>query len=191
MKTFEVLYDVEQIVDYLKREIKQSCGLKMLELLVMHHDEAIDVTRLRHLESPASIHAKEFDVKGGSLTSGISTNHSIPELPILAADKKAIEQVKKDMIRLLTKERHAMINNDYAKAADYRERREKCEEYLSKAVSKQGKIRYLQYKRHKDYIVIKNNVRSFLDKVRLIKPEYAEYIDAHLVIGHECVWKSE
>jgi hypothetical protein len=183
-------YFIERIILHLSKKIKHCCGLDMLCILVEHPDADIDVTKLRHLDAPASIHAKEFDVCAEALPGGISTDHCIPELPIPYTDKQTINQVKKAWLMYLSLEREAQCNNDYAKADDYREEREKYQDYLSTVVTQKGKIRNLKNQRHDDYVIIRNNFNRFLRKVQAINPEYADFIQAHLVIGYTCMWRT-
>lgn len=189
MRRHKTALSAEALLHYLAGSLVPCCGLDILATLIYHQDTPIHCTRLRHLNSPASIHAAEFDVVEAALPGYINTNHSIPELPIPALDDKALQQIKQQWLKLRTKEAEAVQDNDLALADDCREEREKLEAYLHKAISRKGKIRYLQNQAHDDYRVIRNNLLYMLNKVRTLNPAYAQYIEDHLVMGYNFVWR--
>jgi len=176
---------------YLKSNIKSCCGLAILEELVANPDTSIHCTRLRHLHNPASVHAPEFDITELALPGYIKTNHSIPELPVEFADSKAVNQVKQAYLRVLESEKQARQDNDLAVVEDCRDEREKLEDYLHKAVSRKGRIRYLQNQAHDDYRVVRSNLMNMLKKVRALNQDYADYIKARLVMGYYFMWRSK
>ncbi len=189
MNKNKVSYDVDELISVLRKQIKNCCGFDTFITLVENKGESIHCTRLRHLGTIPGGNTSEFDTFSTRLPDYIFTDHSIPEMPIPCLDNRAFIQAKAAYLIILDREQEALSNNDYAKADDCREEREKYEDYFSLAVTKKGKIRNIEDQTREDYRLIKNNLINFLKKVEAINPDYAEYIKAHLHIGYTMEWQ--
>jgi len=179
----------EEFEAFIRGRSTDSVGKDYFLELVAHPNQPIHCTRLRHLNAPASIHAAEFKVHSSLRPGFMDTDHSIPELPIPFTDRTTLEQAKKQYLLYYTRECQARMDNDYAKADECQEEREKYEDYLKKAVTKRGRIRVLQSQTQTDYRIVRANLLRFIGKVRAQNPRYADYISDHLVIGYHLMWR--
>jgi hypothetical protein len=160
-----------------------------MEDLIANSPRGIHVTKLNHLYFPVSEHAEQFDTYGEVQPGYICTDHSLPELPIPFVDKMSLEQAKRGYLQVLEREAQAIKDCNQSLVEDLIELREQFEDYFKDVVSRNGKIRNIQDQTHKDYMVIRNNLRNFLKKVRDFHPPYADYIQKHLEVRYIMVWR--
>jgi len=111
-----------------------------------------------------------------------------PEMAIPKSDKKAHSEVRKTLGAIITLLDEAVHNNDYARADDLRDYKEKCLKYLQETSTPSGKVKNFPGQNDKALKKIKLAIGYYLNKLESADPAKAEYIRRRLILGKTCMW---
>ncbi|HPS40348.1 MAG TPA: hypothetical protein PL124_13095 [Candidatus Cloacimonadota bacterium] len=111
-----------------------------------------------------------------------------PEMAVPKSDKHALSDVVRTLGAIITQLDEAVHNNDYARADDLRDHKEKCIKYLLETSTPSGKIKNFPGQNDKALKKIKLAIAYYLNKLETADPAKAKYIRERLILGKTCMW---
>lgn len=190
-----------RIVKELEHEIRVALatgnckGSRIIMELYLHTGSAIPAEELYNLENKQNVKNIADKVLNQDedyipiIDAYIVTSH--PDSPIDLTDHKAIDEVKKELIRINYHLTTAMDNNDLGRVEDLKQQQEKYTGYLNECLTPTGRIRKTSDTGRKLAAALYRDVKYYLDKLALTKPDLSAYIFEHLKIGKMCMWSEE
>lgn len=109
-------------------------------------------------------------------------------MAIPMTDRKTLNEIKKALGAILSDIEEAVGNNDYARADDLRDHKEKCIKYLLETSTPSGKIKNFPGQNDKALKKIKLAIAYYLNKLETADPAKAKYIRERLILGKTCMW---
>lgn len=191
----------EQIILSSLADFSGYYGAMYLTELIHHPNQPIHATQLRNLfnepdqacpldsaQRAGEDYESDFDFIQ-SVNLPPSVNPGV-ELPIEKADRTAIEQVKKRLVKVLAQIAHARNCHDEAPLEDLYDERDKLLDWLKQTVNRWGRPRFLADNTQKDYQTVRKNINKIIAKLEAVSPQQAEFVRKHLKTGHRFEWSS-
>jgi hypothetical protein len=181
-----------RLVSLLENLQKKYIGARYLLELIANPDRPIHATNLRNIfnqpETKHIIDIDEDEVEYGKKYLFFNSINPQWELPIKAADEKAITQVKQRLIKVIKLQAIAMQNNDLAKIEELIDEKDKLLDWLKKALNRFNRPRYLQNQAITDYQAVAKTIRLIIKVIGKDNPELVVFINEHYRAGMQFCW---
>ena len=187
---------VLELVNYLATFEKKYIGSRYLIELIANANRPIHSTNLRNVFNyPDVTHltdedADEIDYNNKANLFFYSVDPQW-ELPIEVADKQAITEVNRRLVKINEVLAHAKQCNNLAEIEDLIDERDKLIEWLQKALNRFNRPRYIQNQANKDYYAVAKSIKLIINKIAESIPDYAEFIKQHYQSGMRFCWRTD
>jgi hypothetical protein len=168
-------------------------GFEYIDELLCHPFQPIECAYLRQLyqTDPHAISEDDFSEMEAVTIPYCADFPFLPsELPIEAADKQTIKQVKERLLVLIDKEAELKQYHDLAALEDVRDEKDKLVEYLTTALTPLDRPRYLHHQPRNDYSAVKQAIQRAIEKLKPDFPCLVTDLTQNLEYGLSVCYKS-